>query len=954
MPFPSALSGGNQTTKRGGGYFERYLILHTPSIQLQFQPSLAASSNISGSIPYSSATSGSHTNCLLGMTVIISPSSDYASDLRNQPENCFVSYVRLAATATMLYIGQTKYQYTTSDYVTVLNDYRIFERKIRAISATDIRRDWDISYRLPKPRLTGIYSQAVFASGSTASISFTPSATVMAASGSISSWAWDVDDGTITSGSSSTQNITVSFPVGTRYVHLTATDSNGVSNYLTAFIAVLPSDLSSVIHLDNNAFSISKSLNSGNSSSFTALANGAWLDGSQALVATYAKYADGTSALTTSMVGWLKDISDNRSADDERGAVTVATATIQGIGYYASQIQSEGFYTELKNSPTVWGEFGRLSVYDALWYLASEHTTLPNVAAFDFESAYADYKFPSINIPSGTLSEVLGDLTFRGMGGGVNYAPNGELVFRKSLLYLTSDSDRNAADTYASYTTEDGFSLNYSRISNVEIKPVGQILMGCALYNTTTRLPRVYWSKAPAGDESGYLIEELDSIILPANTSDLNAHVLAGSFTANHYFAINENPTLSLNLLDGYHSLEPSNFQWHKFTLATGDTVSSAFLSTSDRFICTDVQISYNEDVGQVAVSANFRKETNGQSNYLQEAGYVPTNQPNVQPFVPQYVPQPFLDTGVDDEDIYDSGEGDNDESGNSGVQDPTLPPQQAGQGQGNQSNVVETLYVPMFSNTAVFSQTSLTNGQNYIFRITGDASLTGGEGTTIFDFTLGDQLDWEPHFLVGDRAAWTGTGWGNVNLGYGDLIVIQLPFTWPVDFIIKRIRWYISNYGVPVFHLAYGMPYTNPTYTTVAAFGTDGYQVVQNIDKGTRTGIGIEYSIFVDMNQEIYKAEIDWQGTNPFTTGESSQAEGYRGDAFYWKYNSSAVEEYPPTTGLFINAVEPTPPVYNAAHQYEISYTGTGATVPFQFYDPDNIYSDNSNSWLKVEILEA
>lgn len=953
MPFPSSLSAPNQTTKRGGGTFQRYLIVHTPSIQLQFHPSAGASENVSGQIVFSSVLSGAYTNVLLGMTVIISPTSDYAADLRNQPENCFVTYVRLAATSTVLSIGATKFQYVTSDYVTVLNDYRVFERKLRCISANDIRRDWDIQYRKPKPRITGIYSTVVFAAPTVGTVAFTPSAAVMGASGSISTWAWDVDDGTITVGSSSTQNITATFPIGSRYVHLTVTDSNGISNYLTALIVVLPTNLSSVIHLDNKDFSISKSLESGDSASFTALADGDWLDGSQAIVATYAAYADTSTALTVSMVGWLKDISDSLAGDEEVGFVNQASATIQGISYYASQIQSEGFYTELKTSPAVWGEFGLLTTYHALWYLVSEHSTLANVAAFDYPSDYADYKHPAINIPNGTILDVMGDLSFRAMGGTPNYSPNGEIVFRKSLPYMTSDSDRNAADTYASYTTEDGLSADYNRINNAEIKAVDQVLMGCASYNTDFEIPLVIFAKAPAGDTSGYLIEELDSIIMPANTA--NVLESAGKLAANHYFAINENPTLSFVFLDGYHTLEPNCFQWHKFTIASSDMVSTASLSTSERFICTDVQIAYNDELGQVAVTATFRKETDGGDNYLQEAGYVPTNQPNTQPALPQFVPQPFLDTGVTNEDIYDSEN--NNESGTSGVQDPTLPPSQAGQAQGQGSNVLETLLVPMFNSTAVFSQASLTLGASYLLRITGDGKIATERKRLIFDWTLGSELGWEPNNLTSgdtsDRAVWLGNGWGRAFVSGDNVIVIETAFTWPDDFVITESRYHIRNRVGSLFRIIYGLPYTNGVFNCTD-FVSDGLLTTASIDEGTRTGLGIEFSVFTPPagTMLLYRAEFDFTGDAPSTSGTIVDLGSFRGDAFYWKYNDSDVEAYPSTTGLFINGLEPTAPAYSAAHSYEIPFTGEGGTVPFQYFDPESNYSDNDNVYIKVEII--
>ncbi len=956
MPFPSALSAGNLTTKRGGGAFERYLIVHAPTVQLQFHPNAAASSNISGTIPYTTALSGAYTNVLLGMTVIISPTSDYAADLRNQPENCFVTYVRSAATSSVLAIGQTKYQFATTDYVTVLNDYRIFERKIRAISANDIRRDYDISYRTPKPRISGIYSQVAYASGSSATISFAPSAEVMASSGTISTWLWKVADGTITVGSSSTQNITATFPVGTRYVHLTVTDSHGVSNYLTAFIAVIPTSLNSVIHLDNQNFNITESLENGNSASFTALADGNWLDGTQAIVATQATYADGTSALTTSLVGWLKDINDNLAGDDTVGLVKQASANILGVAYYTSQIQSEGFFTELKTAPAIWGEFGRLTPYDCLWYLASEHTTLANVAALDYPSDHTDFKFTEINIPSGTVSEVLSTMAFRCLGGMPNYSPNGEIFLRTSLFYMVDNADRDAATVYASYTTDDGLSFDFSRVTDFEIKPVGQILMGCALYNTTTRIPRVYYSKAPAGDESGYLIEELDGIIMAANTSDTDARTTAGFFTANHYFAINENPVLTVSLLDGYHTLVPSAFQWHKFSLASTDTVSTAILTTDERFICTDVTIGYDDSLGRVAVKATFRKETYGGDNYLQETGYVNTNVPAAQPYTPQYEPLPFLDTGLDSDDVYDSPN--NDESGDEGVQDPTLPPLQSGEAQGQSSNVIETLFVPLFANTAVFSENALVNGASYIMRITGDGNVGINEYEATWDFTQG-QGGWATGAGSYGGAYTPGVGFEDVDIGGQRELGLNLDIADNV-FSAFRVLGTVTYGGGNTATNTFAM-YDNLGFTSITnplgnalpyTFAGAGLpHIINHID----VGISVDNVGPLGGTGVVTGVYIAGSGGSPFVASSVislSILSRYRGDAYYWKYSDSVGEQYPSGKGLYVNGSLPTIPSYDSGHVYEIAFTGTGATVPFQYYDPENVYTDNDNVYLKVEII--
>lgn len=959
MPFPAALSGANQTTKRQGGNFQAFLVVHTPSVKLKFQPSVAALSNVSGEIQFSTTLSGAYTNVLLGMTVIISPTSDYAADLRNQPQNCFVTYVRAAAGAFLLKIGQTKFQFTTSNYVTVLDDYRVFERKIRVISATDIRRDYEILWRKPKPRIYGLYAQAVFASGASASISFTPSAECMASSGSISSWLWNVADGTITSGSTTTQNITASFPVGTRNVHLSVTDSNGISSYLTALIVVVPSNLSSVIHLEEGSINISKSLESGNSAEFVTFANGSFLDGSQALIACHALYADGTSTLSTLMTGWLKDVKDNLSASNNEGVTKEMSGQVQGLSYYAAQIQSDGFFTELKTTPAIWGEFGRLTPYDCLWYVLSEHSTIPNVAALDYPSNHTNFKFTEINIPSGTMLDVANTLAFRCLGGSLNFSPNGELVLRQSLLYATSSSDRNAATTYASYTTDDSYQQDLSRIANAEIKPVGQVLLGCAVYNTTTKIPRVYYSKAPAGDESGYLIEELDGVLLEANTTDANSRTTAGAFTANHYFAINENPVLNAALVDGYYTLEPSSFNWHKFTLDTLDTVSSALLTTSDRFICTELSLNFSNDsdnFGRIEVSATFRKETDGGTNYLQETGYVPTNQPNVQPFVPQYLPLPFLDTGLESEDTYDSDS--NDSTGGDNVQDPTLPPAQSGEAMQPSSKVLATVLVPMFANTVVYSPV-LANGQAYIFRVTGDAKLNSERHQIITDWSKGSQLGFS---LLNDGtfdlANWAGDGWTSLVGGGGfRYITFKSTFAWPANCVFTQVTYYIQNQVDPVVsNGVFGMP--APLGVPTGSFGatvTDGVNVVNtDIVLGARTGLGITYIISPANSSKVWKAVWEYTGDAPGLSGEAVTLGGDRGDAFYWKYNNSDEQEYPASTGLTINGAFPTKPSYSPSHSYDMPFTGTGVDVPFQFFDPENVYPDNDNSYLRIEIIQV
>ena len=108
MPYPSTLQSSDYTTRRGGIYSAiRYVVAHTETVIFQCNPSVAADGTPASQITYSTTLSGDYTDVCQYMTVYITPTSDYQSDLINQPENCLKTYARLVPTATLVYIGYT-------------------------------------------------------------------------------------------------------------------------------------------------------------------------------------------------------------------------------------------------------------------------------------------------------------------------------------------------------------------------------------------------------------------------------------------------------------------------------------------------------------------------------------------------------------------------------------------------------------------------------------------------------------------------------------------------------------------------------------------------------------------------------------------------------------------------------------------------------------------------------
>ena len=148
-----AISGGNQTTLRGGYNLQRYAVLDVPTVALAFRPDTNQTTPQSAVITYASATSGTYTNVRQGMVIIITPSSDYVSDWNNKPNECYFGYVRTTPSASLtLNIGLTAFQWTTTSYVNVLTTFYPQVKPYIIDSATLIQyKDYALSYRLPLP-----------------------------------------------------------------------------------------------------------------------------------------------------------------------------------------------------------------------------------------------------------------------------------------------------------------------------------------------------------------------------------------------------------------------------------------------------------------------------------------------------------------------------------------------------------------------------------------------------------------------------------------------------------------------------------------------------------------------------------------------------------------------------------------------------------------------------------
>lgn len=967
MPFRTALSTAQQTAKRSGIYSAiRYVAVNTPVVQLQFRPSANANGQAAAQIGFSTTLQGNVNKVLVGMTVYVTPTSDYRSDLINQPENCLKTYVRKSPTSAILYIGWTAFQWTTASYVTVVSNFEPALKKTRLIGTT-IYKDVDVTYREPLPRIYDWYHDVAVTSGSTINYSLAPTFQAMASGAAISSYTWaTIINGTVTTGVSTSATPTFSLSLGVHWLHCTVTDDNGNTNWIAVLIAVVPDSYNSVV-TELVAGTVTNNLTSGIEAEITTTVDiSDIMPGSAAIIFDDIVYKGNWREQVVKAFGWLDgEVEQAIAGDTQYGLRTEYRTRLLGIRAVAQTLRIPAFPFKYNAAPATWGQVARCTVYDAIWYALSEHSTIASLAAIDFPTSYTDFQYnPGIQIPDGAILDSVDSLAFFASGGMVNHSPNGELYFRQSLLYATSG--RGSAVVYATYTSEDGLA---QRILHPPVNrfPLSAIRAGYATYNTTTNTPRVYNSLAPAESTPTALQETLDGIIMTKNLSDANANTEAGKLTINHFFASVEAAGVSAELIAGYSTVIPSCFQWHKFDIGVGETLDGTRLDSNTRFLCTQVSSRFDKDTWGIVNSAEFREETDGGSNYARETDFVPLGTTATYPTYPPGTYSVYLD----DFDIPSDTYGDDYDGQRQGWEDPTVDPE-TGAENGTPLDGTEIVYVPL---TGGVVQTSLvtTLSASYLLRVTGSGRI----GSTNWCYSIpldgwvqdATRLRGEYQAgvgLVGTDGIFFATAGRSVNM-YKDLGV-SVPYNRiEVDYSLqKNVYSPASVDAIALYNDDHAGTVITPALESADAVDGDNQTFVIS-SSGTLTTIYVAASSMVDSFApyspyggyiKVHAVRIYGEGDSPFGEENCSgvgQGNPVRGDAVYYTEDEwETTTKFPNGSGLYLDGAAITNTAdFNAGHVYELTVTGTGDVFDFSFTDGyDSNYANNQNAYLQVEII--
>jgi hypothetical protein len=960
MPFPTAITAGQQTQLRQKDQtFKQFLAVTPFRIVWQAEVNEALTSTVYDEFEWvnESGSYGTFTDVKEGMAVFITDSAGAtATDFKNPVVR---GRARTSPNATTFFINKIGTNISTSQYVTVIEDYDLHERN----QETDVNGNWlkdsAISYSPPPPYVSdGLQSTYIDYSGdATVTLSFAPTITPTAAGATIVSQVWDVDDGTITVGTSTDKDITVQFPGFAtnehRWVRLEFTDSNGVSYYFV--FEVFTTDITDGANSDVLLFLGSEG----------AATSGSWVDGFSSSKLAYEDvsgvlpntrctlfsvdwYAGTTAPIVTNiqLVGRLRAETTAQDTSVEIARESNTNFTIEGFAQQLGRLGAPPLAVIDTDSPADFTQMTDPTPRRAIMYALIWHSTFASLCAVQFDSDVDDYV--DQNFLMDDTSSMLGIVNqqARLIQAQMTFARSGEAAIKREVNYIPT-ADRSSVPSIF-------ISLSIDRASwQVDIDPVARVStveVGGTTYNTTLKTRTPYQSLSPVeGIGEGNEPEQLPGILLKSDLNSTNARAAVQSIAGNHL--TNMNPKAVLRVVwatGGYYWISPNQWQVYRFIIDAGENIRGVGYSSSDTWLCTSTSTS-QDSTGKRSVTAVFEQVSlpGRAGNY---SGQIIIDAPTGEAQV--YTGSAY--TGDPDNPLinYDSNDPDFELSALGGdssqgpVQDAINEPPAV-----NSQN----LSVPFWAGDTVSTANNTVIGEIYTITIQGDAAI-GENWTKHFDFVNDGAQGW----VVFNSDMTRNNVFDSNGLNGG------VHGTASGKWLVAWMTLAISSTFIKSYEATYSLDRDGevPEPGVVNRIG-DGVYTAETFTEGIDQILG-KTGIDTNLTTVYNEVRLSYNGGDGHTPGgfcyvTSARITGTgandwglvssdRGDAFYQDYSAGSASLYPAGSGLLINGSTPsTLPLFAANHSYTLQYTGDGNPIDFKFQDGD--YSDNDRVPLAITV---
>lgn len=579
-------------------------------------------------LTYDGSGVGAFTDIKIGQTVRIKSSG-----------GAFKGWARVRDTPTSStipigVISKGDIEIANNDRIEILNERRLWAKVPRIEPDGTLLKDWTLEFNAataqPPVAVGGVsYIGEVDPDTGLITVTLPSSASYAIANGaSISSRLWNVIDGTITVGTSTSTTITATFPAGYRYVELTVTDSNG--NTHTTYILVVGIDPDTCPAYPVRVSRLGGSLSTGWEGSFSLIGESDFSDipyGVPCML--WAKETYGTTEGSLNgqtgrehikFVGWTS--SELTHIEPLLSDFTLNAQNAQAI---LGALPAFSQTTERNASPTSWFQVANLNLWRHFHYLAHWHSTLFDVCPVELPSYYADYPTVRLDADAGSLLDQF-NFVFGAVRAKFTSGMRNEVYARYNPHLMTS-AERSALTTVVTLADTDW--TNALDIEATYRPPVG-MLRGSGIVASADTVTAVLSAAPGSTPGQGASQDSLDRQLV-VDQSDLNSRV--GREYARRNLA---NQVLPITILNGGVIADPSWQELIKFTTSVDNKRGISY--TSDPFVLATVDVTYDHE--------NAVSIENWQLEYMTAANVVAGITVQV----------PGADTPIDDEYIASDG----------------------------------------------------------------------------------------------------------------------------------------------------------------------------------------------------------------------------------------------------------------------------------------------------------
>lgn len=593
-------------------------------------------------VEWDGTSAGAFTNVKANMTVLFgtTPGGD---ELGRQ---------RTIATAetTTLYFGRSsrgtkdgEVNLSDNAYITVLDDYRVWAKVPYIDSSGNIYKDGLFAYGdhtiniPPKANAWAGTADTIDPVTGLITVSFSSSESYGLVN-SIASVEWDVADGTITAGTSSSASITATFPAGFRWVLLTVVDTE--SNFHTTAVPIYardPEDDTSIEAFEIERHTIRKDGQDLSLKILSDIPKSTYPDGT--LVMMWEGDAPSPSERThMRFIGWHH--TDPAEISTER------TGVLRGVSFDCLDVAGKlrtlpGFPISLEGSatPGSWLEMFEPNMDKYIDYLLRWHSTAFEVAHFTLSGTGSDYPFVILGSDGGTIWD---QAAKRAQALVPDYVltcdTQGKIAIRPDPI-IQAVGDRTATVQSA---------LSEAHWSDIRY--------------THQRPPRVHWLRSEAVLASASTIAAMFCVAPDDTPGQGTAEQTQGEQLAISQDDLNTcegNRYARLNAEDTYFSItlarepdneiEPANMTWVTMVISSAVAAQRGLTLGTARGIVHQIDMNYrHERTGLVKTAVlTWERETDG----LPATTYIP----------------PATDIAIDYEPLPDSGYDPNPDTFNAG-----------------------------------------------------------------------------------------------------------------------------------------------------------------------------------------------------------------------------------------------------------------------------------------------